>query len=467
MNIGKWRCVRIVDRFLRHDFRYRFDAERHLFSLTVAFGGKAGTMNVIIAVQEGVVNCLATFPFRGNEESAPKLAEFVCRVNAHLSFGHLDYDFGDGEVNFAYDLTFAQLKAEKGEALDRFFGCTKAMGEKFGPFIALLALGNGEPAALYEVAMNHRSDAGKGEGGKSDDTPGGKCVDEDTAPIAIAQKPKADLANESAKPTEEAETKEDEDGERPPVPVKNYTLEGLHVEGDFPIAKVESAARKYLSIIEHGTEELPDRPGFNILLSGVPGGGKSEFVNYLGQRLGRKVIVKMGSDILSRYVGDTEKSIREAFEEAEEENAILFLDEIDGVMQNRASAAAGWEVSQVNEILCRMEHFRGIMIGATNFRDNLDPAVLRRFTYKLEFGYLEPKGKSIFFDRVFKSPLTDAEKFRLDSIPNLTPGDFRTVSQSLFYLDDAADNTTRLAALEKESAMKGVGHKVCLGFSAR
>ena len=56
---------------------------------------------------------------------------------------------------------------------------------------------------------------------------------------------------------------------------------------------------------------------------------------------------------------------------------------------------------------------------------------------------------------------------RLDSIPNLTPGDFRTVSQSLFYLDDASDNNTRLAALEKESAMKGGGHKVCLGFSAR
>ena len=120
-----------------------------------------------------------------------------------------------------------------------------------------------------------------------------------------------------------------------------------------------------------------------------------------------------------------------------------------------------------NEILHQMEHFKGIMIGATNFRDNLDPAVLRRFTYKLEFGYLEPCGKSIFFDRAFKTPLTESEKIRLDGIPNLTPGDFRTVSQSLFYLDDAADNNTRLAALEKESAMKGGGHKVCLGFSAR
>ena len=465
MDISKWRCERIVDRFLRHDFHYRFDEKRHVFSLAVSFGGKAGTMNVIIAVQDGVVNCMATLPFRGSEETASKLAEFVCRVNSHLSFGHLDYDFDDGEVNFAYDLTFAQLKAEKGEALHRFFGCTKAMGEKFGPFIAMLAMGNGDPAELYKVAMSE-SDKGNGRGVRPGGESGEKRDDTD-APVAIVQERESILEPEVSKQEERNESRGEGDAEKPPVPVKNYSLEGLHVEGDFPIAKVEVAAQKFLSILKDGADALPDRPGFNILLWGPPGTGKSEFVNYLGQKLGRKVVVKMGSDILSRYVGDTEKSIREAFDEAEEENAILFLDELDGVMQNRAGATAGWEVSQVNEILHQMEHFKGIMIGATNFRDNLDPAVLRRFTYKLEFGYLEPCGKSIFFDRAFKTPLTEAEKIRLDGIPNLTPVDFRTVSQSLFYLDDAADNDTRLAALEKESAMKGGGHKVCLGFSAR
>lgn len=136
-------------------------------------------------------------------------------------------------------------------------------------------------------------------------------------------------------------------------------------------------------------------------------------------------------------------------------------------MQNRAGATMGFEVSQVNEVLHQMEHFKGIMIGATNFKDNLDPAVLRRFTYKLQFDFLDDAGKEIFFARAFKTPLTDVEKNRLAHIPNLTPGDFRTVSQSLYYLDDTAGNDTRLTALEKESAMKGSGHKICLGFSAR
>ena len=98
-----------------------------------------------------------------------------------------------------------------------------------------------------------------------------------------------------------------------------------------------------------------------------------------------KVVVKMCSDLLNMYVGGTEKLIKQAFEQAEAENAILFLDEIDGLLQNRERAHQTWEVTQVNELLHRMENFNGVLIGATNFSANLDQAVLRRFTFKLEF----------------------------------------------------------------------------------
>ena len=460
------KSIRIIEKFLRHKLDYRFDEGQSVFRLHVSSGAKAGLMGVALIVREDVVNCLGTFPFRGTDETAAKLSEFVCRVNVNLSVGHLDYDFNDGEVRFAYDVSSGQLVAEKGDALDRFFSGMCILGEKFGPCIARLALGCGEPLELYKAVLTQPG-AGNEPGEKSDEVATSeKSADAGPAAVMADRKPQSIVTPKSGKCEKDRETKE-EDGAKPPVPVKNYTLEGLHVEGDFPIAKVETAAQKFLSILKDGADALPDRPGFNILLWGPPGTGKSEFVNYLGQKLGRKVVVKMGSDILSRYVGDTEKSIREAFDEAEEENAILFLDELDGVMQNRTGATAGWEVSQVNELLHHLERFRGIMIGATNFKDNLDPAVLRRFTYKLQFDFLDDAGKTIFFDRAFKTPLTETEKNRLDRIPNLTPGDFRTVSQSLFYLDDAADNNTRLAALEKESAMKGGGHKVCLGFSAR
>ena len=209
------------------------------------------------------------------------------------------------------------------------------------------------------------------------------------------------------------------------------------------------------------------RGGVTVLLYGPPGTGKTEFVKYLGAALKTKVVVKMGSDLLDMYVGGTEARIRDAFQEAAAEKAILFLDEIDGLVQGRERASRSWEVTQVNELLHQMENFDGVMVGATNFFVNLDQAILRRFTFKLEFGYLDSEGKRIFFERMFASRLTSAEAARLDAIPDLAPGDFRTVRQAMFYLDGVADNAIRLGELEKEAAVKRQGRvSAPVGFSA-
>ena len=171
----------------------------------------------------------------------------------------------------------------------------------------------------------------------------------------------------------------------------------------------------------------------------------------------------MGSDLLSMWVGGTEKNIANAFREAEAEHAILFLDEIDGLVQSRTHAQHSWEVTQVNELLHQMENFNGIMIGATNFIQNLDQAIMRRFTFKLQFNYLDDVGKRLFFERMFKSALTEDELLRLKAIPNLAPGDFRTVRQSLFYYGGDITNTQRLDALEREAVAKEGGAFVLRG----
>ena len=111
----------------------------------------------------------------------------------------------------------------------------------------------------------------------------------------------------------------------------------------------------------------------------------------------------------------------------------------------------------------RLRACGGIFVGTTNCMDRLDPAVLRRFTFKLRFGYLDTAGKRLFFERMFKAPLDPESAARLDAIPSLAPGDYRTVRQSFHYLDDepsaarARDVAHKLLQLETDGAAGGKG----------
>jgi len=250
--------------------------------------------------------------------------------------------------------------------------------------------------------------------------------------------------------------------------MKGYSLEGLNIRGRVGLDEVVGAVRNYFDDRFNAASE--DRPRMNLLMYGPPGTGKTEFVKHLGKELDRKVIVVKGSDILGKYVGESEQNIARAFRAAEAEHAILFFDEIDGLVQSRENAHASWEVSQVNELLQQMENFDGVMIAATNFCANLDPAIMRRFTFKLEFDYLDNAGKKLFFERMFKTTLTKGELEELNAIRNLAPGDFRTVRQELFYLDGKQTNAARIEALRAECLLKKSGaggdSRTSIGFAA-
>ena len=96
-------------------------------------------------------------------------------------------------------------------------------------------------------------------------------------------------------------------------------------------------------------------------------------------------MVKQASDLMSKYVGETEQNMAAMFREAEAEKAVLLLDEADSFLQDRRGAQRTYEVTEVNEMLQGMERFDGIFVCTTNLLDRIDQAALRRFTFKIRF----------------------------------------------------------------------------------
>lgn len=239
----------------------------------------------------------------------------------------------------------------------------------------------------------------------------------------------------------------------------NYSLEGLNIEGS--TSEIMEVVKNYDTV--WNTLEEDDAPNsLNILLYGPPGTGKTEFVRYMARALGRNLIIKRASDLLGMFVGQTEAQIAAAFEEANRTKSILFFDEADSILCNRASASQNHEISKVNELLTQMENFKGIFIAATNFENHLDPASSRRFALKLGFDYLKPEGVRHIWNVFFPDTVCPNS---VANLPMLTPGDFNAVNGRLRYLPASSKTPDRIEAeLRKELRCKDAKAGRTMGF---
>ena len=402
--------------------------------------------DVTLVCRDSDVQSLFHPPARLVEKARTKILEFFTWINYRFRIGKFTVDLRDGEIRWETVKGAAELKADVNDAMDDLIGFPGFVLDRFAPGLAAIILGMKDAKQAFDDCDKDEPPPASSDPEPSESPEGGqkKAKRRGKKPADKAVEPPAE-----EKPEKPAE-----------APVKNYSLDGLNLTTPVPLKDIVAAVKKFRD--GSGRPDV-DAPRLNILLSGAPGSGKTAFVKYLAKEVGAPLRTLKASDLISRYSGDTEKQIAEAFAEAKTNGEILFLDEIDSFLQDRSRADKSWEVSQVNELLQQMEEFEGVMVGATNFADNLDRAVLRRFTYKLKLDYLTDEGKGIFFQRYFKTPLTDEERSRLNGIANLTPGDFRTVRESLYYLSDRQTNTARLNALEAESEAKGL-KRAKIGF---
>lgn len=203
-----------------------------------------------------------------------------------------------------------------------------------------------------------------------------------------------------------------------------------------------------------------------ICLYGPPGTGKTAFGRWLATQLDVPLHAKRVSDIVSPYVGQTERNLAHVFREAEADGAVLLLDEVDSFLQDRTRAQRSWEVTAVNEMLTQMEAYDGVFIASTNLMDGLDQAALRRFDLKVKFGYLRPAQAWDLFEVHCESlglPAPDAAaRAAVKRLATLTPGDFAAVArQHRFRPIDSASGL--IAALEAECSLKRDSRKA-VGF---
>jgi SpoVK/Ycf46/Vps4 family AAA+-type ATPase len=226
--------------------------------------------------------------------------------------------------------------------------------------------------------------------------------------------------------------------------VTRYDLGMLNVESRFEVPRIVTA----LQARGHGS----------LCFFGAPGTGKSALAEHIAGALGRPIIVRQASDLMSKYIGETEQNMAAMFEEAESENGVLLLDEADSFLQDRRGAQRSYEVTEVNEMLQGMERFNGVFICTTNLFDRIDQAALRRFTFKLRFKPLKAEQRELMFVNEALAGeaalFTPGMRARLTLLDQLCPGDFAAVKRQSVILGTDLDPLEFLEQLEAEHRIK-------------
>jgi hypothetical protein len=183
--------------------------------------------------------------------------------------------------------------------------------------------------------------------------------------------------------------------------------------------------------------------GLNALFSGPPGTGKTMAAEVIALELGVDILKIDLSQVVSKYIGETEKNLRQLFDQAASANAILFFDEADALLGKRSAvkdAHDRYANTETAYLLQKMEEYPGITILSTNLRQNMDEAFTRRMRFIIDFPFPEEADRLRIWQTVWPQevPLADdvdlparARQFRLSG------GGVRNVALSAAFL--AAD----------------------------
>ena len=247
-----------------------------------------------------------------------------------------------------------------------------------------------------------------------------------------------------------------------PAPATRFDMRYLNVAGN-------ATPERILTALQAG---LLRASAATLLFSGPPGTGKTQLAAEIASRLGRRLVVRTASDINSKWYGESEGKVAQMFRDCDAQDELLFLDEADVVLGAREGTQHRADRAVTAEFLRWLEVFKGIFVCATNHPGMFDAALMRRFTFRVEFQALSARQRRELYAELalgwradLSSPfpvLPPSAEARLTSMDGLTPGDFANASRRIQALD--LPPGAWMDELEAEHQAKPSALKARIGF---
>ena len=148
--------------------------------------------------------------------------------------------------------------------------------------------------------------------------------------------------------------------------------------------------------------------GVSILLSGAPGTGKTMAAQILAAQIGRPLYRVSLPSVVSKYIGETEKNLNEIFDQAGRMRIVLFFDEADALFAKRTEIREGndkYSNMEAAFLLQKIEEYEGVVVLATNYRQNFDEAFSRRLKFVIDFPFPDAEGRTEIWKKSIPSAL--------------------------------------------------------------
>jgi SpoVK/Ycf46/Vps4 family AAA+-type ATPase len=209
----------------------------------------------------------------------------------------------------------------------------------------------------------------------------------------------------------------------------------------------------------------PGARGVRMLFAGPPGTGKTLAAEVLAHTIGVDLLVVDLARLVSKWIGETEKNLAEAFDAAERTQSVLLFDEADALFGKRTEvkdAHDRYANLETAYLLGRLERFDGLSILSTNLRENIDPAFTRRLEFIVDFDEPSDEERAAIWRCHLPPGAPLATDVRVEELASLYPivgGHIRNAAVAAGFLASAADapisRTDLVLAVRREYEKSG------------